>query len=274
MKHWKIDQLPWDRFDPSRVDPKIVPLIKTASVVERNSTDYVVYLKNVFKDEPHLAPIFEKWAEEEVQHGDALGKWAMLADPQWDYQKAFEDFRKFYKIDLDVNDSIRGSKTAEFIARAMVETGTSSYYSALADYVDEPVLKDLCRRIAGDEFRHFKLFYDKMNHYLQLQPISKWKRAYIALSRILESQDDEMASAFHVTNEPMGMPYNRKRCMAIYMTHAIPVYRLLHITRVVNMVFKTIGWMPPNTLQNYLSKGIYALIQRKQRVYAEKIAAL
>ena len=52
MKHWHIDELGWDRFDPSKVDPEIVPLIKAAAMVERNAADYVTYLTRVFADDP------------------------------------------------------------------------------------------------------------------------------------------------------------------------------------------------------------------------------
>ena len=48
----------------------------------------------------------------------------------------------------------------------MVETGTSSYYTALAEATAEPVLKQVCKLIAADEYRHFKLFYDHMRRYL------------------------------------------------------------------------------------------------------------
>ena len=48
----------------------------------------------------------------------------------------------------------------------MVEIGTSSYYTALADATKEPVLQIICRQIAADEFRHFKLFYDHLRRYL------------------------------------------------------------------------------------------------------------
>ena len=48
----------------------------------------------------------------------------------------------------------------------MVETGTSSYYTALGEATAEPVLKQVCKLIAADEYRHFKLFYDHMRRYL------------------------------------------------------------------------------------------------------------
>ncbi|MBI0075439.1 acyl-ACP desaturase [Commensalibacter sp. M0357] len=274
MKHWDIEQVNWDKFDPSLIDADIVPLIKTAAVVERNSVDYTVYLTNIFGHDPELTKLFRKWEDEEVQHGETLGRWAMMADPAWDYQESYKRFRNFYKIDLKTDHSIRGSQAGEFIARAMVEVGTSSYYSALADYVKEPVLKEICRRIAGDEYRHYKLFYDYAKLYLKSQKLSRLQRARIALGRIIESQDDELASAFHATNEPHGMPYNHKRCIALYMEKAMSLYKIHHIVRVVNMVCKVIGWMPSEKWQRYLSKLILMIINKQQKAYTKQVLSI
>jgi len=133
MKHWRIEDVAWERFDPALADPELIPLVKAAAMVERNGTDYAVYLNRVFGDDPDFRQAADAWASEEVQHGDALGKWAMLADPTWDYQAAFARYRAGYQLPLDADASVRGSRTGELIARCMVETGTSSYYTALAD---------------------------------------------------------------------------------------------------------------------------------------------
>ena len=187
MKHWRIEQVAWDRFDPAKLDPDVVPLVKAAAMVERNGDDYAVYLKRVFADDPDFQRASDAWAEEEVQHGDALGRWAMLADPGWDYGAAFERYRAGYKINTEVDASIRGSRTGELIARCMVETGTSSYYTALGDATEEPVLKQVCRLIAADEYRHFKLFYDHMKRYLARENLSFVQRLKVAAGRIGES---------------------------------------------------------------------------------------
>ena len=85
MKHWRIDEVAWDRFDPTRLDSDLVPLVKAAAMVERNGSDYAIYLNRVFADDPDFRQAADNWAGEEVQHGDALGRWAMLADPGWDF---------------------------------------------------------------------------------------------------------------------------------------------------------------------------------------------
>src|ERR1700761_4297002 len=199
MKHWRIEDVAWDRFDPAKVDPGLVSLVKAAAMVERNGTDYAIYLNRVFGDDPDFRQAADHWAEEEVQHGDALGRWAMLADPSWDYAQAFARYRAGYKLPLDATSSVRGSRTGELIARCMVETGTSSFYTALADATEEPVLKAICKQIAADEYRHFKLFYDHMHRYLKRERIGVLRRTRIALGRVTESEDDELAYAFHCT---------------------------------------------------------------------------
>ena len=65
----------------------------------------------------------------------------------------------------------------EMIARCMVEVGTSSYYTALRDAVREPVLKEICRHIAADEIRHYKLFYKNLLRCLERERIGFWQPA-------------------------------------------------------------------------------------------------
>ena len=272
MKHWHIDELGWDRFDPSKVDPEIVPLIKAAAMVERNAADYVTYLTRVFADDPDFIAAVENWGVEETQHGDALGRWGMLADPGWDFAAAFERYRAGYQIQLDAESSIRGSRTGELIARCMVETGTSSYYTALGEATEEPALKQVCRLIAADEYRHFKLFYDHMKRYLARENLSFSKRLRVALGRIGETEDDELAFAFHSANEPEGTPYDHERSTTAYMGRAIGFYRFNHIERGMGMIFKTIGLDPRGRISDMAAKASWRLLQWRRDKYRTALA--
>ncbi|MGE0224265.1 MAG: acyl-ACP desaturase [Acetobacteraceae bacterium] len=273
MKHWRMDEVAWDRFDASRVDPALVPLVKAAAMVERNGRDYAVYLNSVFGDDPDFRQAATHWAEEEVQHGDALGRWAMLADPAWDYEAAFARYRAGYVIKVDATASIRGSRTGELIARCMVETGTSSYYTALAEATDEPVLKQICKHIAADEFRHYKLFYDHMRRYLKRENIGLLRRLRIALGRIGESEDDELAYAYHCGNEPESVPFDQARCTAAYMARAMAFYRFRHVERGTGMVMKAVGLPPRGRASDLFAKGGWRLMQWRQKRYAQTLAA-
>ncbi len=272
MKHWQIEQVAWNRFDPAKVDPAIVPLVKAAAMVERNGTDYAIYLNNVFASDPDFRQAANNWAAEEVQHGDALGRWAMLADPGWDYPASFARYRAGYRLPLEADRSVRGSLTGELIARCMVETGTSSYYTALSEATEEPVLKDVCRLIAADEFRHFKLFYDHMHRYLARERIGLVRRLRIAAGRVTESEDDELAFAFHCGNNPESVPYRHDRCIAAYFAEAIGYYRFRHVERGIGMIFKAVGLPPRGRLSELSAALAWRLLQRRRRRFAARLA--
>jgi rubrerythrin len=273
MKHWHIDDVAWDRFDPSKVDLGLVPLVKAAAMVERNGTDYAIYLNRVFRDDPDFRKAADYWATEEVQHGDALGRWAMLAEPGWDYEAAFARYKAGFTLPLDAEASIRGSRTGELIARCMVETGTSSYYTALGEATQEPVLKQICRHIAADEFRHYKLFYDHMRRYLARENIGLLRRLRIAAGRIGESEDDELAYAWHCGNEPAELSFERTRCTAAYMARAMAFYRFRHVERGMGMIFKAVGLPPRGRLSGVSARAAWHLMQWRRRRFAARVAA-
>ena len=272
MKHWSLEDVAWTDFQPNAVDPEIVSLVKAAAMVERNGTDYAIYLNRVFVDDPDFRMATDNWAIEEVQHGDALGRWAMLADPGWDFEAAFARYRAGYKLPLDANASIRGSRTGELIARCMVETGTSSYYTALAEATNEPVLQQVCKLIAADEYRHFKLFYDHMKRYLERERLGMFSRLRIAAGRITESEDDELAYAYHCGNEPVTQQYRHQRCIAAYMHRAMGFYRYRHIERAVGMILKSVGLPPRGRISAGASKLFWTIIQRRRRKFGLEMA--
>lgn len=265
MKHWTLDQVPWDRFDANLAEPALVPLVKAAALVEYNANDYTTYLCGVFHDDPDFQQAARYWAAEEVQHGQALGKWAKLADPEFDFEDAFARFRDAFKLPLGAETSVRGSRTGELIARCMVETGTSSYYSALADTTREPVLEQVCRLIAADEYRHFKLFYDHMKRYLAREKLSVFDRARIALGRITETEDDELACAYHCANTRPGSIYRHEEAMAGYLSRAIAAYQPHHVQRGTGMIFKAVGLPPRGRISDLAARGGYLLMQRRRR---------
>src|SRR5262249_61370545 len=118
-----------------RVDPEIVKVVKAASRVEGKGGDYASYLCNVFHDDPEFQKVARDWGVEEMQHGAALGRWAELADPGFNFAQAFRRFTDGFKIDLSTSRSIRGSRSGELVARCIVETVTRSSYTALTEAV-------------------------------------------------------------------------------------------------------------------------------------------
>jgi hypothetical protein len=247
---WSLDDIPWERFDRTKAEPGMIEAVKAAALVEYNAPAYVSYLARVFGGAESSIADFKRWGEEEAQHGLALGRWAEMADPEWNFERAFARFRAGYKpphFASEETTSVRGSRRGEMIARCVVESGTSSYYSAIRDATDEPVLKEIAGHIAADEFRHYKLFFDTLQ--VQDEPeLPFWKRLLVALGRINESDDDELAYAYYSANVPPEEEAVRPYVRALYakasFARTAHIYRHHHIRKLVQMVAKAVGARP------------------------------
>src|SRR5215831_13102931 len=262
MGHWTLDDVPWSRFDSSKVDPEILRIVKTASLVEYYGAAYAHHLCRIFRDDAEFQLHARRWGDEEIQHGKALARWAALADPGFDFEAAFGRFQAGYRVDFDCASSRRGSRSGEMIARCMVEVGTSSYYTALRDAVEEPVLKEICRNIAADEIRHYKLFYKNLTRCLERERIGFWNRLRVAVGRIAESEDDELAYAYYAATESEG-PYERHRYSCAYAGRAYALCREHHVAHGMALIFKAVGLNPHGRLAHGAGRVAWRLMQRR-----------
>lgn len=259
MPSWTLDDIAWGQFDRREVDPEVLRIVKAASLVEHNGADYAHYLCRVFHDDPNFQTLARRWGTEEIQHGEALGRWAALADPSFDFAEACKRFSAGFHPNLETDSSVRGSRAREMVARCVVETGTSSYYSALAEATTEPVLREICQRIAADEFRHYKLFYSTLKRCLADEKIGLWGKLRVAAGRIVESEDDELAYAYYAANAG-AVPYERRRYGNAYAKRAYAVYRPHHVERGIAMVFKAVGLTPNGWISRLATKAMWRLM--------------
>ncbi len=266
---WTMDDVHWSLFDPQEVDQTLLCAIKAAALVEYNAPDYVTYLKRVFAGSQETMTALEQWGREESQHGRALGRWAEMADPTFKLEEAFVRFRKGYTpahFEGGAEASVRGSRRGEMVARCVVESGTSSYYTAIRDATEEPVLKEIAGRVAADEYRHYKMFYDILN--AQTEPdIGFWTRLKIAIGRVRESDDDELAYAYYCANVPPEKeaitPYKRKKYSRMSAHASMTVYHRRHIQKLVQMVVKVVGANPHGWLANMAGALLWRRLQSR-----------
>jgi hypothetical protein len=267
---WSLEDIPWAQFDRTKADAGMIAAVKAAALVEYNAPAYVSYLARVFGGADTSIADFERWGDEEAQHGLALGRWAEMADPTWKFEQAFARFDAGYRpphFGSDDPTSVRGSRRGEMIARCVVESGTSSYYSAIRDATDEPVLKEIAGRIAADEFRHYKLFFDTL-HAQDEPELPFWRRLLVALGRINESEDDELAYAYYCANvapeEETLKPYVRSLYARRSLARTAHIYRHHHVRKLVQMVAKAVGAKP----QGPLTEAAAMLMWRIMRLRA------
>lgn len=259
MARWTLADVPWEAFDASRVDPDTVKIVKAAAMVEHNGDDYAAYLCNVFADDPEFSRAARAWAKEEIRHGKALARWAALADPEFDFAASFKRFTEGYRLPLEAKESVRGSRSGELVARCIVEVGTSSFYSAIGDSTDEPVLKDICRRIAADEVRHYKLFRKTLRRYVDKEGIGFWGRLRVAVRRLMEAGDDELPYAYYAANGK-GEAYDRRRHAHAYVKRTFWRYRLSHVERGMSMILKAVGLRHKGWVNHMLSRLAHRVI--------------
>ncbi len=271
-EHWKIPDLPWDKFDPAKVNPEILKIVKAAALVEYNAHDYATYLCNVFPDNPEFRQAMKKWSLEEVQHGQALGMWAERADSSFDFKGAVARYTAGYRVNVNAQESIRGSQSGELMARCIVETGTSSYYLAMGDATEEPVLKEICRNIAADELCHYKMFFDYLKGYLEHEKLSRLERLKIGLGRMQESEDDELAYAYFAANAPADAVYDRPAYTSAYMVRAYPFYQEKHVDKIVSMLFRACGFKPHTVWQGMANRVAWWVVQTKTKRAIAKAA--
>ncbi len=267
MGSWTLDDIRWQDFDRGKLDPELVRVVKAASLVEYNGGAYAHHLCLVFADDPEFQQTVRRWGDEEIQHGLALGRWAALADPDFDFDSAFARFQAGYHVDFSRDQSSRGSRSGEMIARCIVETGTSSYYTAMRDAAAEPVLRDICRHIAADELRHYRLFYKNLRRCLASEGIGRVARLRVAFGRMVESGDDELAYAYYAANEAEH-PYDRRHHSRAYARRAYAMVRPGHVERGIAMILKAVGLKP----NGWLSRVASGLAWRVIRYHVARLA--
>jgi len=264
MPRWTPDDIPWAQFDRSKLAPDLLALVKAASLTEYNSGHYTKYLRNVFKGDGEFQTILGDWQLEEEQHGRLLGRYAEMAEPGYNFEATFKAFTEGYVIPIDFDQSIRGSRVGELQSRCIVETGTSSFYSAMAEATEEPVLKEICKRIAADEFRHYRLFLDGVQKYQELERVSFFNRLKVTIGRLRETEDDELAFAYHCGNEP-DMAYDHGRCNSAYAAKAYRMYGFHHAQRAVGMIFKATGMKPHGWLGRKVTNWAWKKMRSRSR---------
>ena len=268
---WSLDDVAWDRFDRGRVRPEFVSIAKAACLIEHNGGDYGDYLCSVFRDDPDFCAAARTWAAEEIKHGEALRRWVEMVDPTFDFDSAFARFTERVRLPLTATESVRGSRCMELIARCVVEVGTSSYYCALRDAADEPVFKEICRRIAGDEFRHYKLFFDHMKRYRKRENPILPRRVWAVLGRFLEAEDDELAYAYFCGNA-VTSPYRRRTYRRAYARKVFACYRFDHIEHGAAMVLKAVGLRPRSWYGRLITRLLWWIYRARAGRFAPAAA--
>lgn len=156
---WCAADIPFDCIDIAQVrdDETLFFVLASASLVESGSDLYTSTLVQYFEDGDVKRWLSGQWEPEELQHGRALRLYVEEVWPEFDWERAFENFMAEYSTYCQVA-ALAPTPALELAARCVVEAGTATLYRAIADATCEPILKRLAHNIQRDEVAHFRNF--------------------------------------------------------------------------------------------------------------------
>ncbi|MBA0052705.1 ferritin-like domain-containing protein [Streptomyces sp. AJS327] len=147
--HWKLSDIDFDSVDRSLVEPEYVTLAKSAVMGECNSIAATHGFFNEFVDDYDFSAFAAIWGYQELQHHYAFKSWLRAIDEDVD-QRPVDAMRAPYAP---------GSTPSATLATNIISELTVNHvYRAVAEWVREPVLRDLLRRASRDEAGHAREF--------------------------------------------------------------------------------------------------------------------
>ncbi|HEX7687675.1 MAG TPA: ferritin-like domain-containing protein [Burkholderiaceae bacterium] len=194
---WSMSDLDLSRADPARVrgDDALFLLVCSASFIESGSDTYTRNLVERFADDPEVAGwLSRQWEHEELQHGRALKAYVQHVWPGFDWESAYADFFAEYSR-ICTMEELEPTRGQEMAARCIVEMGTTTYYTALHDACDEPVLRELFWRIRTDEVQHYKHFYGYFQKYREIDRLHRGQVLTALVRRLLELRREDATIA-------------------------------------------------------------------------------
>ena len=129
------------------------------------------------------------------------------------------------------------------------------------------------RLIAADENRHFKRIYDQLRRHLAPENLGLASRLRVALGRIGESEDDELACVHRCENAPESQACRHQHCTAAPVPSAIALCRYRHTERGTGMRLKSVGLPPRGRFSVGACKVGWKLLQWPQRRFEHQLSA-
>ena len=197
-QHWRLEDIAFKTIDAASVrdDEFLFLTLASASFVEILAETYSDNLIAHFRADSEIAHWLQQtWQQEEVQHGRALKLYVQTVWPEFDWECAYDAFRTDYSA-LCTVEQLEPRLALELVARCVVETGTSTFYRAVQDYVSEPRLHQLMDSIRADEAGHYRQFRQFFSSYNAIDPQSAWAVIATIWRRMRDVRGQDVYIAF------------------------------------------------------------------------------
>lgn len=234
------------------LSPSVLHLVRTACIVESRAHHYAGYLSSVFRRRGWEAT-FERWGEEEETHGESLRAWLEEEDPSFDFERCMTRYLEAVPYHAPEGRSVYGSEQAELVARCFVEAMAATYYQAVgAGAGESPSLQALCRKLAGEEARHYTMFRRLLEALWREEGARRTEAVRVVWRRLRALDDEQILYASYVVSGAPG-PFVLEDESRRYRARVMSLYRPEHVRFVGTLVARVIGLPPPPKAMDGLS---------------------
>jgi rubrerythrin len=250
-------------------------LVRATCLVESRADLYSSYVANVLRaaKREEAAEVIVLWGKEEDQHGMVLRQWLGRVDPQFTFDSKDGEYRSSVSYYSHTGSSVRGSVENELLCRCVVEALASAYYRAIKDSAREPVLRDICERLARDEARHYKMFHTLLQQERATERNGFWRNLWVAYRRIRDLENDQIAFAFHCSQLKSAPSYSTRQAALAFIPSIYSLYRASHVSYAVGLILQATGLRVPAWASRLLGHaGIVYLRVRAALLKAEASA--
>lgn len=142
---WKITELPWEKFDESKVDASLISLVKTMTIGECTTFSATRSFMDLFVEDLDFTQWLAIWFYEETKHPHVLIRWLSLVGEKVSAQELLAA-REITPMTQSPVEMLTFNIVSEIVA--------ASLYQSFAKHMQEPLLKEILTFLSKDETRH------------------------------------------------------------------------------------------------------------------------
>jgi rubrerythrin len=189
---WRLNDVPWGRFEPAAVTPGLRGLVKEMAFSESATFSATQRFMQAFSDDVDFTQWLSVWFYEETRHPHLLSRWLQLAGDSFDDDLAIRG---------RVSAPFMKSRMGTLVTNVISEINAADAYLSLSEASGEPLLAELARRIASDEARHAASFFVYAGR--QLERAADPDRERLDALKILHLWLSESQNVSHPVNQMM-----------------------------------------------------------------------
>lgn len=178
----KIDDLDWEGAAEAGLTDEEAQTIRYMADTE---THTIIYMRDLLAGhstkDPEITTFLSVWVYEELWHGRALDRVLTASGREVSTARSAEvadgiSWRERIEAMLS---SLLANSTPHFIATHMAwgalnELTAAASYMSMARRTKNPALRELCKRIARQERKHFAFYYEQASKRLEHSKLARW----------------------------------------------------------------------------------------------------